>query len=204
MLQIFPDQVDDVLDVASLPPTDNTELNYRPRPLSTGQELRLTLLLLVVALPAAVVLGVSLHFACEIIPILRHVTVATAIILATWLGIRWLTGALQDIDLIYGLLLAFACASSVYWEWTTAHDLEAFRVALVICWVTSSLLTRQVAAWILVAPTVDHETMKCWRPNVPTLIPSRLSRVPGAAHVRCQSTSVVRNLVPVTLAIAGD
>ncbi len=64
MFQIFPNQADDLLDVAALPPTDKTELNYRTRPLSAGQELRLTLLVLLATLPILTCLGVTLHFAC--------------------------------------------------------------------------------------------------------------------------------------------
>ena len=63
MFQLFPSQADDLLDAASLPPTDKTELNYRTRPLSAEQELRLTLLVLVATLPVLTMLGASLHFA---------------------------------------------------------------------------------------------------------------------------------------------
>ena len=41
-MRLFPELGEDLLDTASLPPTDNTELNYRTRPLSPEHELRLT------------------------------------------------------------------------------------------------------------------------------------------------------------------
>ncbi len=93
MFQIFPSQADDLLDVAALPPTDRTELNYRTRPLTAGQELRLTILLLLMTLPLMTCLGIALHFACAIIPALRHAVVAAGVILAGWIGARKLTGA---------------------------------------------------------------------------------------------------------------
>ena len=51
MFRLFPKQADDLLDAASLPPTDGTEMNYRTRPLTADQELRITLLVLLVPLP---------------------------------------------------------------------------------------------------------------------------------------------------------
>ncbi len=52
---------------------------------------------------------------------------------------------------------------------------DSLRFALIVSWVVSSLIARQVAAWILVAPTVDHERMKRWRVNLPQVIPHGLS-----------------------------
>ncbi|MEZ6117732.1 MAG: hypothetical protein R3C28_14340 [Pirellulaceae bacterium] len=174
-LQLFPNKADDLLDGADMPPTDNTELNYRPRPLSNDEERRLTGLLLIIPVPI-VVLGVSLHFLIELFPILRHLTIAVGIVLAGWLGIRRLTGALQQPDVVGAL--AFGCVGAVAlaWEFATIFSVNALRVSILVGWVTSALIARQVAAWILVAPTVDHERMERWRSNVPGVLPSGLSR----------------------------
>ena len=47
MIQLFPNRADDASNATSMPPTDKTELNYRPRPLSHDEERRLTGLLMV-------------------------------------------------------------------------------------------------------------------------------------------------------------
>ena len=175
MFQIFPSQADDLLDVAALPPTDRTELNYRTRPLTAGQELRLTVLVLLVTLPLMTCLGIALHFACAIIPGLRHAVVAAGVILAGWIGARKLTGALQKHDLYWGLTYAAAGGTCLAWHWSSHFASKALHFGLVVAWMTSSLIARQVAAWILAAPTVDHERMKRWRVNLPQLIPHGLS-----------------------------
>ena len=112
----------------------------------------------------------------ELFPFLRHITFAVGIVLAGWLGIRRLTGALQQADVVGAL--AFGCVSVVAlaWEFATIFSVNALRVGVLAGWVTSALIARQVAAWILVAPTVDHERMERWRSNLPAVLPSRLSR----------------------------
>ena len=175
MFQIFPNQADDLLDVAALPPTDKTELNYRTRPLSAGQELRLTLLVLFATLPVLTCLGVTLHFVCAVIPGLRHAVVSVSVILAGWIGWRKLTGALQKHDLYLGLACAATIASCLAWHLVSHYEAGSLRFALIVSWVVSSLIARQVAAWILVAPTVDDERMKRWRVNLPQVIPHGLS-----------------------------
>jgi hypothetical protein len=175
MFEIFPSRADDLLDVAALPRIDKTELNYRTRPLSAGQELRLALLLLLATLPLLTCLGVALHFACVIIPGLRHAVVSAAVILAGWIGWRKLTGALLKHDLCWGLVFGAACASCLAWHWLSHFGVGSMRSGLVVCWVMSSLIARQVTAWLLAAPTVDHERMKRWRVNLPQVIPHGLS-----------------------------
>lgn len=175
MFQLFPGESDDLLDVAALPPTDHTELNYRTRPLSTGQELRLTLLLLFTMLPMLAVVGVTLHFVCALLPVLRHAVVAVGIILLGWIAGRKLSGALQKHDVYAGLAFSAMCLSSVAWHWASWSGAWSLRCGLIACWLASSLIARQAAAWILVAPTVDHERMKRWRVNLPQIVPHGLS-----------------------------
>jgi Type IV secretion-system coupling protein DNA-binding domain len=175
MWNLFPDKADELLDVAALPRTDKTELNYRTRPLSADQELRFTLLLFLAVLPALTMLGVTLHFSCSLLPVVRHAVVAVGFILAGWILFRRLTGALQKIDLVLSVTFLVAVLSSLVWTWSLHDSLTSFRCGLLVCWIASSLIARQAAAWILVAPTVDHETMKRWRVNLPRLIPHGLS-----------------------------
>lgn len=175
MFQIFPSQADDLLDVAALPPTDKTELNYRTRPLSDGQELRLTLLLLLTVLPTLTILGITLHFLCWLVPLIRHATFSVGVLLAGWIIVRKLTGALQKHELYWGCIYLAACGSSLLWYFSLGDDLSSFRIGLLVAWIASSLIARQVAAWILAAPTVDHETTKRWKVNIPRLIPHGLS-----------------------------
>lgn len=175
MFLLFPGGADDLLDAQALPPTGNTELNYRPRPLSPEQELRLTLLLLFTTLPVLAVLGVTLHFICGLIPVLRHAVVAVGIILLGWIVGRKLSGALQKHDVYAGLVFASMCFSGLAWHAASEAGAWSLRCGLVVCWLASSLIARQAAAWILVAPTVDHERMKRWRFNLPQVLPHGLS-----------------------------
>ena len=175
MWKVFPSQADDLLDVASLPPTGNTELNYRTRPLSSDQEWRLTLLLLLTTLPTLTLLGVGLHFGCFVVPGLRHAVVALGIILVGWIAWRRLTGAIQKHDVFFGLIFTVACGSALVWHWSMDEDFSSLRFGLLVGWVISSLIARQAAAWILAAPTVDHETTQRWRVNLPQVIPHGLS-----------------------------
>ena len=67
MFTLFPERSDDLLDTAALPPTENTELNYRTRPLTSGQEWRLIGLLLFGSLPAMLTLSFVIHSLCSAI-----------------------------------------------------------------------------------------------------------------------------------------
>ena len=175
MFQVFPNQADDLMDRAALPPTDHTELNYRTRPLSAYQERRLTLLVLLVPLPLLTILGVTLHFTCAGLPVVRHAVLSVGVILAGWIVWRKLTGALQKHELCLGLVYAAASLAALAWHGTSSAGPDSVRFGLLICWVASSLIARQVAAWILAGPTVDHERMQRWRVNLPQLIPHGLS-----------------------------
>ena len=162
MLKLFPNNSDELLDVDSLPPTQNTELNYRTRPLSGEQEIRLTVLLLFATLPTITILGVSLHFVCTIIPGFRHIVTSASIILFGWIGWRRLTGALQRWDLYAGIAILAAAVTSLAWHWSLHADLDSMRFGVFVAWVAGALIARQAAAWIHAAPTVDHERMKRW------------------------------------------
>ncbi|MCA9041360.1 MAG: type IV secretion system DNA-binding domain-containing protein [Planctomycetaceae bacterium] len=175
MFSIFPAQSDDLLNREALPPTDQTELNYRTRPLTGNQELRIVLLLFLGILPVLTILGVSLHFFCWLIPFVRHACVAGGCLFVGFLFSMGLTGALQKTDRFYALLLVTILGSSLIWHWCAGENLHSLRVALVVTWITSSLIARQVAAWYLASPSVNLENSQRWRVNLPRLIPHGLS-----------------------------
>lgn len=150
-------------------------MNYRPRPLVHGQELRLTLLVLLVTLPPIASIGIGLQFLCTIIPSVVHIVAALGIVLFGWMGWRRLTGALQKHDVYLGVVYIAACIGSLTWDWLHPFGTQSSLIGLLTAWIACSLMARQVAAWILVAPTVDHERMKRWRCNLPELIPHGLS-----------------------------
>ncbi|MEM7312376.1 MAG: hypothetical protein AAF497_04415, partial [Planctomycetota bacterium] len=54
MFHIFPERYDEILDVTALPDTDRTEMNYRTKPLTDSQELRLVILMLLLTVPLAI------------------------------------------------------------------------------------------------------------------------------------------------------
>ena len=175
MYKLFPERSDDLLEVASLPPTDKTELNYRTRPLTDAQELRLTLLIMIVALPVMLTLSVAAHFFCSAIPLIGDVVISLGITYGAWLVIRRLTGALQRPEALAGYVLLAGSMGGIIWELVSQLNQWSFEIGIAVAWFTSCMIARQAAAWILVGPTVDDETMRRWDVNLPTLIPRGLS-----------------------------
>ena len=175
MLRLFPDQADDLLDVAALPPTDKTELNYRTRPLTHEQELRLTLLVLFGTAPMALSLSVPAFVFTSSHPWIDDLVFAGGPVLVLWLFLRRLTGAIVRWEVILGCVFFFSSTGGLLWEWAHRGEGWSWHLAAVIAWVSSSLIARQMAAWILVAPTVDHERLKRWKVNLPRLVPHGLS-----------------------------
>ena len=175
MFTLFPERADDLLDVAALPPTENTELNYRTRPLTSGQEWRLTCLLFFGLLPALLTLSVTTHFLCSAIPRLGDILISIGMTYGGWLCIRRLTGAMQRPELLVGYGLMAGSMGGIIWELARHVHLWSFEIGLTAAWFTSCMIARQAAAWILVGPTVDHETMKRWHVNLPSVVPRGLS-----------------------------
>lgn len=175
MLRLFPEQADDLLDVDALPPTDKTELNYRTRPLTHEQEVRITLLLLLGTVPVALLLSVPAYVFTASHTWLDDLVFAGGPVLIVWLLFRRLTGAMVRWEVILGCIFFMGSAGGLLWKWANRGELWSWYLAAIVAWVSSSLIARQVAAWILVAPTVDHERMKRWKFNLPRLIPYGLS-----------------------------
>lgn len=172
MFTLFPEQADELLDVDALPPTDKTELNYRTQPLTNGQELRLTLIVMLGVLPVMLILAALTHRFCSVMPIFCDAYIAACITYGGWLLIRRLTGALLRRDVLIGYLMLAAGLGGIGWEAAGQFQSWSFEIAIVVAWFTSCLMAKQCAAWILVGPTVNHETMKRWQLNLPE-IPTR-------------------------------
>lgn len=170
MFTLFPGQADDLLDVGALPPTDKTELNYRTRPLSLRQELRLTLLILLGVLPVMLALSAVTHTFCSLLPIFCDAYISLCITYGGWLLIRQLTGALQRREALIGYVLLAGGLGGIAWELLSRVQQWSFEIAIVVAWFTCCVMAKQSAAWILVGPTVDHETMKRWRLNLPGVL----------------------------------
>jgi len=170
MFTLFPEQADDLLDVAALPSTEKTELNYRTRPLSLGQERRLTFLILFGILPVMLTLSSVTHRFCSVLPIFCDAYISACITYGGWLLIRRLTGALQRRDALIGYGLLAGGLGGVAWELISQLRAWSLEIAIVVTWITCCLMAKQCAAWILVGPTVDHETMKRWRFNLPEFL----------------------------------
>ena len=92
-MRLFPTLGEDLLDVASLPPTHKTELNYRTRPLSARQELRLTLLVLFLPVPIVVSLSAVMSWLMWLHPLFENLMLAATVLLLVWLVMCRLTGA---------------------------------------------------------------------------------------------------------------
>lgn len=175
MLQLFPEQADDLLDVDALPPTDRTELNYRTRPLTPEQELRLTALLMLGTVPVVVLLSVPTYWLTSLHPWIDDMVFVAGPVLIVWLCFRRLAGALVRWEVIFGFLFFICSTGGLLWDWAQRAQPWAWPFGLGVAWVTSSLIARQMAAWILAAPSVDHETTKRWKVNLPRIVPHGLS-----------------------------
>lgn len=175
MFNLFPDADDDLLDVNALPPTDKTELNYRTRPLTVWQETRIALLVLLAIVPLIVVLAAPTYLMTAISPSFNRVVYASQFLLLGWFAIRMVTGSFVRWEIIAGLLIALAYSGESMLRWIVHFQDKSWYFSFALCWVLCSLICRQVAAWILVGPTVDHATMQTWGRYLPRLYPHRLS-----------------------------
>ncbi len=170
MLTIFPNQADDALDVAALPPTENTELNYRTRPLSDGQEVRLTTILLFGLPPFVIISAVIVQWLCWMLPIAGHVLFAIAVTFFCGIGVRKLTGAFQRRDQYHVIVVILIILGYAVWEFALGVGGSSLAIPGFIVWLTAGAMAHQVAAWILAAPTVDFETTMRWKYNLPHLV----------------------------------
>ena len=122
MLTIFPDQSDDLLDVDALPPTDKTELNYRTRPLTAQQELRLTLLVLLGAAPIALLVSVPTSVLTTASTWIDDMVFAAGPVLMLWLFIRRLMGAIVRWEILGALLFLLCSLGGLLWEWAARDE----------------------------------------------------------------------------------
>lgn len=164
---IFPPAHEDPLDVAALPSTDNTELNYRTRPLSPEKELRLALLVLLGPVPVLISLAALSNGLIWLHVVFKQLILAMILLLAGAMLLQQAVGARVRRELLLFFPLSVAFIGGRLWEWIDA--VNWCRLALVCGWLTSCLIARQVAAWILVGPKVDHDTLARWRPNLPEI-----------------------------------
>ena len=175
MLRIFPEQADDLLDIEALPPTDKTELNYRTRPLTAEQERRLTLLVLLGTAPVGLILGVSMSVLTTASSWIDEFVFAAGPVLITWLFIRRMMGAIVRWEILATLLFFLCSMGGLLWQWAVRGEHWTWGLVIVATWTGCALIARQVAAWILVGPTVDHERMERWKVNLPSVVPDNLS-----------------------------
>jgi hypothetical protein len=170
---IFPPPYEDPLDVAALPETDETELNYRTRPLSPEQELRMALLVLFVPLPVLVGLATVLNALIGMHFFFEKLVLAIILLLAAVVIIRHAIGVRIRLELLLLIPLAAAFIGGRFWFWIDGANWN--RLAILVGWLASCFIARQVAAWILVGPKVDHDTMQRWRVNLPGFCSPQLS-----------------------------
>lgn len=172
---LFPKAADDLLDIASLPRTDRTELDYRTRPLTIWQEVRLTLLVILIPVPAVVVLAAVASCVVSLHPIVYSTAHLVGAGLLLWLAMRRLVGA-SVWSLTIAICLWYAgLTGGQLWSWLSQDRVVAHVLGFAAACVSSCLVARQVAAWILAGPGVDHEKMERWRVNLPGLVPHGFS-----------------------------
>lgn len=174
-MKLFPESTDDLLDVDSLPSTNQTELNYRTRPLSADQELRLTQLVLFGSTAALFLVSSLTSSFTGAWPALDALLILMIVLLAAWLVFRRVTGGPFEYALFASFVLSAACIGGTLLDWTIAAGVWSCHVSLLLAWLTAALIARQVAAWMLVDPRVDRETMRRWEVNLPRIVPHGLS-----------------------------
>jgi hypothetical protein len=107
-MQLFPALKDDLLDVASLPSTDKTELNYRTRPLSEQHEQRLTLLVLFAPVPIVISLSAVANWLVWLHPLFENLLLAAAVFLLLGLATCRLAGISTRRVVTAGILIGSA------------------------------------------------------------------------------------------------
>ena len=117
MFRFFPEQIDDLLDAENLPPTDKNELNYRTRPITAGQEQRLTLLVLFGLLPIIVLLSVGFNVAKSVVAWFDFVLLGIGAVFIAWFAVRHVTGAVARRDLIVAALFCVGCTGAAILNW---------------------------------------------------------------------------------------
>src|SRR5437588_8450268 len=106
---IFPPAYEDPLDAAALPLKDETELNYRTRPLPPEKELRMALLVLLVPVPVLISMAALLNGLIWLHIAFEHLILAIILLLAGALLVHRAIGARvrRELWLFFPLTVAF-------------------------------------------------------------------------------------------------
>lgn len=179
-------KTNDTLDVASLPPTDNTELNYRTRPFTPEQESQLTNKTLFgpALFIAPIGLVVSWLFAAQTLMLALLITAAAVFLLRAL--VAFLRGRLFGFDLLGFVLVVVAGALGWVFSSLSSQRLAYgifFPLVVAGAGAFAVILARQVAYWMANHPRVEWATARKWegffpslaRPQVPSECPEALS-----------------------------
>lgn len=173
MIPLLPHTHCDLLDEASLPPSQNNELNYRTQPLTADEELRLTLLVMLTPIPCALIGAGLVSLLIAVHPFFTRVFQAAILVAVGRLAFAQLTGALTIRWFLVSLALGVTFTLGCIWGWLDSAGWNL--VAILANWLTVALIAQQVATWILVGPTVERDTMQRWSHQVPRLWPGTYS-----------------------------
>ena len=163
----------DPLDTASLPPTDETELNYRTRPWTGYQECRVALLVVVVATPIVVAVSALLEYVLAAHAFWEAIFFGLSILLTVQLVWLHVIGSLHVRTSLVGIGLPIAFIVSRIWRYLPPELITL--LALVSLWLAAGLIARQYCSWVLAGPLVDYERLSRWRLSVPRLFSVTLS-----------------------------
>ena len=170
-IQLFPALADDLLDADSLPRTDKTQLNYRTRPLSPGKELRITLLILLAPVPTLISLSAVVGSLVWLHRIFEHVVFSATVLMSIWLALRALAGASVRYAVAASTVFASAYIGCKIWDWISQAPTWSCRAAVLLAWLTSSLVARQVAAELYASPSAAAPRAPPGRKPPPLLDP---------------------------------
>ncbi len=173
-MPFFPETRCEILDEDAIPATSlETELNYRTRPLSSEQELRLVMLVLFGPLPILIVSSLIVNQMISLDSFFKKLYFALFLLTLLLWGIAKVLG-----KSIVRLSIAVVFLSSAYlvgrlWAWSDALQISSLGWVVAVAAVV--LVTHNIAHWILVGPTVDLDRMQLWKYNLPGFIPRGFS-----------------------------
>ena len=81
MIHLLPHTHCDLLDEASLPPSQANELNYRTQPLTADEELRITMLVMLLPVPCGLLAAGSASLLMGLYPFFARLMVAAILLL---------------------------------------------------------------------------------------------------------------------------
>ncbi len=162
----------DTLDEASLPPTDNTELNYRTQPLSPQDQQSLTLRVLFSAALFVAPLGLVVSWFLPIKSIAIPLLVTGVVVFLARAFWEFVRSRKPGFELLAGGVIIAASILGWLFHSIPSNRLGyglAFPLVVIAVACFSLLLAKQIAFWMANHPKVEWEVSRKWEGYFPVL-----------------------------------